>query len=326
MKPRHTLLLSLLLTASLAHAQSTEAEFDALARAYKITEIEALARERLKANPKDEVALWAWGRSVSGDAKKRAELLPQAESCAQERPQSAYCHSLLGSLYGSAAMSGGMSEAMKYVGRIKDSFLKAVELSPKHFDMRRDLIQFYLQAPGIAGGSVRKARDQATEFAALDPARGTLLRAEIHAYEEEYPKAEALLLGVKPGKDTELASDLHNSFTTLGFAYLQAKQFDKAQSLFERVVNEDKSRAFAHFGLGRALLERQQFDPAIAAFERALQINPKQTLHYRLGMAYLGKGDKAKAAAAFKQFISYQATGKQADESRKRLAELGAAG
>jgi tetratricopeptide (TPR) repeat protein len=215
---------------------------------------------------------------------------------------------------------------MKYVGRIKDSFLKAVELSPKHFDMRRDLIQFYLQAPGIAGGSVRKARDQAAEFAALDPARGTLLRAEIHAYEEEYPKAEALLLGVKPGKDTELASDLHNSLTTLGFAYLQAKQFDKAQSLFERVVNEDKSRAFAHFGLGRALLERQQFDPAIAAFERALQINPKQTLHYRLGMAYLGKGDKAKAAAAFKQFISYQATGKQADESRKRLAELGAAG
>jgi VCBS repeat-containing protein len=61
-------------------------------------------------------------------------------------------------------------------------------------------------------------------------------------------------------------------------------------------------------------------------FEQALQINPKQTLHYRLGMAYLGKGDKAKAAAAFKQFISYQPTGKQAEESRKRLAELGAAG
>jgi tetratricopeptide (TPR) repeat protein len=215
---------------------------------------------------------------------------------------------------------------MKYVGRIKDSFSKAVELSPKHFDMRRDLIQFYLQAPGIAGGSVRKARDQAAEFATLDPARGALLRADIHAYEEEYAKAEALLLTVKPGKDTELASDLHNSLSTLGFAYLQAKQFDKAQTLFERVVNEDKNRAFAHFGLGRALLERQQFDPAIAAFERALQINPKQTLHYRLGMAYLGKGDKAKAAAAFKQFISYQATGKQADESRKRLVELGAAG
>ena len=82
------------------------------------------------------------------------------------------------------------------------------------------------------------------------------------------------------------------------------------------------SSAAAHFGLGRALLAQKAFDPAIVSMERALQIDPTLNGHYRLGIAYQSKGDKAKAKVAFEQFLAYSSQGRAADDARKRLDEL----
>jgi len=325
MKPS-ILALPLLCLALGAHAQSTEAEFNALLKQRQFDAVETLARQRLQANPQDDLALWAWGRTVAGDAAKRAEVLPRAEACVAARPQSARCQHLLGSLYGAMATSGGMTQAMKLAGKIKDHLSEAVALDPKHFAMRVDLQQFYLQAPGIAGGSVRKARDLASGYAAIDPARSRLLMAAVHLYEKELPEAAAQLAAVQPGRDADLADDLNNSLTNLGFAQLQAPQLDAGLKTFQRVVTADPQHAAAHFGQGRALLELNRTDEAIAAMERALQINPKLNAHYRLGIAYQTKGDKAKAVAALKQALTFPLSSKASDDARQRLAALGAPG
>ena len=314
--------LSVPLLAVPAFATSTDAEFIGLAKARKLADVEALAREKLARNAKDDVALWYLARFAGGDAKKREELIPRAEQCIKELPQSARCHHILGSLYGAAAMSAGIAAGLKYAGNIKDMFQKAVELDPKHFDMRRDLNQFYLQAPGIVGGSVRKAIQNSTDFAKVDPARAQLLRAEVHIYEKEFDKAEAILANIKPGADGDLADSLSGATSSLGFAMVNANEAAKAQKLFERQIAADASNASAHFGLGRALLEQKQIDASIASMERALQIEPKLTAHYRLGIAYQTKGDKPKAAAMYKQFLAYSAQGRAADDARKRLDEL----
>ncbi len=96
----------------------------------------------------------------------------------------------------------------------------------------------------------------------------------------------------------------------------------KAQKLFEQLIAAAPTNATVHFGLGRALLEQNNFNGAIAAIERALQIEPKLTGHYRLALAYQGKGDDAKAIAAYQQFLSYQSAGKAADDAKKRLTDL----
>lgn len=103
---------------------------------------------------------------------------------------------------------------------------------------------------------------------------------------------------------------------------VNANEAAKAQKLFERQIAADAFNANAHFGLGRALLEQKQIDASIASMERALQIDPKLTAHYRLGIAYQTKGDKPKAAAMYKQFLGYSAQGRAADDARKRLDEL----
>lgn len=318
------LLLAVSLAAvSVAQAQSTDAEFAALLRADKVKEAEQLARQRLSANPKDEVALWTLGRLTGSEAAARKEMLAKAEACVAERPQSARCHNLIGSLLGIQAQGGGMSEGLKLIGRIKEGLIKGAELDPSHYAIRRDLVQFYLQAPGIAGGSVRKAREQAEEFAKKDPARGALLSAEVLIYDKEFPKAEAVLAGVKPGTDADLADSLRATRSNLGFGLLQDEKADAARKQFEAVIAADPTHANAHLGLGRALLALDQAAAAVSVLERGLQLNPKLRAHYRLGMAYEKVGDKAKAIAAFKQFLGYQSEGKAADDARKRVGLLG---
>ena len=305
-----------------ALAQSTDSEFRALLKEQKVAEAESLARGRFAKNPRDDVALWYLVRVVAGDEKKREAAIPLAEQCVATLPQSARCHHALGILFCATAQAGGFSAALKYGARIKEEFVKAAELDPKFFEARRDVGQFYLQAPGIAGGSVRKAIENADEFARVDSNRGALLRADVHVYEKEYDQAEKVLARVQPGSDTQLAEALTQSWAGIGFSLINEKEHGKAQKLFERLVAADMSSALAYFGLGRAQLENKLVDAAIASFERALQLNDKMRIHYRLGIAYQTKGDKARALAAFQQFISYQANGTAADDARSRIDAL----
>lgn len=303
-------------------AQSTDAEFRALLKERKVVEAEALANERIAKNARDEIAIWHLANLTSGDAAKREATVKKAEACVAALPKSAKCHHALGRLFGAMALSSGALNMMKYAPRIKEEFLAAVEFDPASFDARRDLNQYYLQAPGIAGGSVRKAIANAEDFGKINAAQGKLLRAEVHIYEKEFDKAEVMLAGVKPAGDEAISNSLQQAWLSLGFAMLNDKQAPKAQTLFERLVAVDMNNAAMHFGLGRALLENKMIDAAITSMERALKIDPKLSGHYRLGLAYEAKGDKPKALTAFQQFLTYSTSGKAADDARQRIDAL----
>jgi tetratricopeptide (TPR) repeat protein len=303
-------------------AQSTDAEFRTLLDSHRALELETLAQERLAKNAGDDIALWYLTRATLGDVRKHDDLLAKLERCIEQLPESARCQNGLGSVYGVKAMSGGITGGLKYVGKIKEALLKAVELDPKFFEARQDLNQFYLQAPGIAGGSVRKALESAAAHTKLNAPQGQLLRADIHMYEKQLDKAEALLSAIKPGGDVLVTRGLSQSWASLGFNLIAENQIERALKLFERALAQDMNNAALHFGLGRAQLEAKQVDAAIISFERALKINPKATVHYRLGIAYQQKGDKQKASQTLQQFLSYQSTGKAAEDAKKRLAEI----
>jgi tetratricopeptide (TPR) repeat protein len=62
--------------------------------------------------------------------------------------------------------------------KTRREFELAVELNPKNIPARRDLTEFYTEAPWIVGGSRKKALDQIAAINALDPVQGALARAE----------------------------------------------------------------------------------------------------------------------------------------------------
>ena len=191
------------LTAALAGlaalpAAAGDAAFEALRRDGQPAEIERLARERLARTPDDEVALWYLASVSVGDKAKRAAAIPMTERCVADRPRSAWCHSALGRLYGGEAMTSGMVAGMRYAGRIKDSFEKAVQLAPADHDMRSDLVMYYLAAPAIVGGGARKAMATAEAYAKLDPWRGAVMVSRVLAYERKFEAAEARLRPLAP--------------------------------------------------------------------------------------------------------------------------------
>lgn len=314
--------LAVLFVAAPAFGLSTDAEFDALGRARQWAELESLARERLAGNPKDDVALWHLGRVVDREPRKRDELIALAEQCTKDLPQSARCQNLLGNLYGAVASTAGMAAGLKYASRIKTLYAKAVELDPKSLAYRRDLNQYYLHAPGLFGGSVSKAIQSSEALAKFDVGGGQVLRAEVHTYEEEFDQAEALLAAIKPGANLALADAVQSATTGLGLGLVEHHEAARAQKLFERQIAADPRDADAYFGLGRAQLEEKMLDASIASLQRALELDPRVRAHYRLGIAYQGKGDAVTALAMFRQFLAYSPQGRAADDARKRIDQL----
>ena len=303
-------------------AQSVDAEFAPLMKVRKLADVEKLATERIAASATDDVAIWYLANVSANDATKRETAIAKAEACVKASPASAKCHHALGRMYGAAALSSGLVNGIKYASRIKEEFARAVELEPKNFDARRDLNQFYLQAPGLAGGSVRKAIENCEAHGKINATQAQLLRADVHVYEKEFDKAESLLSAVKPGNDEIATRALPQAWVGLGFAMIGDKQAAKAQILFERRLASDMNNAMLHFGLGRAQLENNAVDAAIASLERALKIDAKLNIHYRLGIAYQTKGDKPRAVTAFQQFLGYAPPGKSADDARQRIETL----
>ena len=73
---------------------------------------------------------------------------------------------------------------------VKNAFLTAAKLDSKHIESRWALVEFYLQVPGILGGSEKKAQQFADELLAISPVDGYLARGHIQEYFGRYLKAE----------------------------------------------------------------------------------------------------------------------------------------
>lgn len=102
--------------------------------------------------------------------------------------------------------------------------LAHVALEPRNFDARRDLNQFYQQAPGIAGGGERKAFEKCDAHGRINAVQGQLFRAEVHIHEKEFDKAESLLAAVRPAGHEVAARVLPQAQVSLGFAIINDKQ------------------------------------------------------------------------------------------------------
>lgn len=307
-------------------AASTQAEFDALLKDKKYTEAYTLAQSRIKIDPTDGMAVMALSNAVlsgkiSDSDNAREGAIKTAEACMAANPKSFECTRAAAQLYGVMAMSGGMIAGMKYAPKIKEFMLKAVELDPKSFEARRDLNQFYIAAPGIAGGSISKARANAESYKQHNADLSKLLLVDVHLYEKKYPQAQKLIAEVN-ATDDKTKRLINNANIGLGFAYLSNGKIPESITLFQKLVTAQPDSAQAHFGLGRAQLASKQLDEAIASLERTLVLDSTQPAHYRLGIAYQEKGNKAKAIEALNKFLTYQSKGKAPDDANERLKVL----
>lgn len=101
--------------------------------------------------------------------------IQHAQSAAQIDPSDAEAHVWLGQALGRKAES---RRSFPLALKARREFEQAVALGPSDVDARRDLMEFYLEAPWILGGSKAKARKQVDAISSFDSVQGTLARAQ----------------------------------------------------------------------------------------------------------------------------------------------------
>ena len=269
MTARSSLACAALTLALAATAQTVnDPQLNALLDARKYAEVERMAAARISSRPDDLEAYAALIVAVTsdGDALRREAALKRLEACVAALPAAAMCHYGVGAVLGVSAMSQGMVVGLRSVGHIRESFTKALEIDPMFYAARNGLVQLYLTVPGIAGGSVSKAREVANAASARQPEHAKLLLALVALDHKDYAQAERGVASVRPGSDKELAGDVQAFWPQLGIAYLSDKQVAKARAVFERAVQEAPQQAIGHYGVGRTMAEAGELDAAIAAY------------------------------------------------------------
>lgn len=181
------------------------------------------------------------GAYAAEDYERAMSLFEQA---IKAQPEAARYHHWFGKAAGRRAERVIFFRAMGLAKKVREAFERAVELDPTNIPALADLLEFYLQAPGIVGGGEDKARGIAARLARLSPAEGHRAQALILAKRKDYAGAEKEFrraLELEPnklGRLLELASFLdergrHGEADTL-FERAGQMQPDSPEYLFAR--------------------------------------------------------------------------------------------
>ena len=156
-----------------------------------IGESRAVSQARLSANPRDAVALAWMARTytLAGDTKTALTL---AERAVAANPGYAGGHLSIAEALGGEARKASIFRRLPMARRIKNELDTAVSLAPRDLGALSGLMRFYLEAPGVAGGSREKADAIAARIGAIDAARGFLAQAEIASDRGQRDRIEGL--------------------------------------------------------------------------------------------------------------------------------------
>ncbi|MBC8044077.1 MAG: tetratricopeptide repeat protein, partial [Rhizobacter sp.] len=308
---------------TMLHASESSREIEKLLEARKFSEAEKALKANITANPQDDSAYFYLGQIpvLAGKSDRYDEAIGNFEKCVALKPTASDYHLWLGNAYGVKARKAGVMAAMGYVGKIKGAYEKAIELNPRNYEARYNLIQFHLQAPGIVGGSIRKAKEIATEQIKLSVAEGSVLWAAIHIHEKEFDAAKSQLFGVAKFSSSEMKNHYRGLLFGTAAGYLNGQRYSDAKPVVERYITFFPKDANGYGFLGRCLYELKEDDAAIAACEKSISLDKTSGAHYRLGLLYQRKGDNPKAIESLDTFLKLPRSEAEKNNDKERLTD-----
>jgi tetratricopeptide (TPR) repeat protein len=259
----------------------------------------ALLRPRVASDPDDAAAAHYLGR-----AYLEADELDEAEAWlkrAVELEASSAHFQWLGRVYGLKAQRASVIRRVGLAGKMKDSSLRAVELDPDNVDARQDLMESYLQAPGIAGGDTRKAREQADEILKRDSYMGHLAWGRVHedagndsAFIEWYQAA----IRLRPAERAP--------YYPLAYAQQRLGDFDGARQTLMAVLERWPDDPGARYQLGRnAAMSGEWLDEG------------EGHLRAYIELADRGQGNPSEAAARWRLALVLEHQGRSEEALRE---------
>ena len=267
-----------------------------LFEAKKYPAAKAAVERLVKADRTDAAAAFWLGRIYYVE-RRLDRAASWFEKAVELDPANALSHHWMGVAYGRQAIGANRFRQAMLARRTKAALERAVELDPELLDARQYLLQFYLVAPGIIGGSKEKARQQAQEIAKRDPLRGHLAMGAIHDDANDAAAAEREYLAA-----IRAAPDSLDAYYGLALMYQRTRQYAKAFDTYERVLARRPAETRARYLIGRtAALSGDRLDRAEVTLREYLRPRPdgsaqgNASAHYLLGVIYEKRGDAAAA-------------------------------
>jgi len=300
-------ILALLLTSVFSMQSANGHEYTSLIKAKKYAEVERAVSSKLASNANDADALLARIDLILIETKATRfdEGVKIAEQCIAGNPKNSECHEALGNVLGARAEKGGMMPGISSIGKIRDSYKKAIELDPRNFIAASSLTSFYLEVPGFLGGSNSKAKELILETKKLSPEVAKLLQAKFDLKDGNLDKARTGALSVDASATPAAAQLQPGILVEIGLELIKEKKFSDAEKVFREMIQRYPDSSAAYLGLGRSLQEQGKLKEALPQLEKSLSIDATAAVLYRLGKTWQALGDKTKAIASFEKALAF---------------------
>jgi len=221
-------------------------------------------------------------------------------------PNNAAYHLWLAREYGRKAGTANALSAAGSARKAKNEFERAVQLDPANVPARVDLAQYYTEAPGIMGGGVEKAREQAAHVEKYDPGMAHLILARVAEKQKESDLAESQFrAAIKEGKNPA------DMWLQLAGFYRQQGRLEAMQAAVHSAMAQPGKPAETYFDAAEELYRGSCDLPVAVQYLRKylssaelVESAPAFRAHYLIGQLDEKMGQNAAAAAEYQASLA----------------------
>jgi len=272
-----------------------------------------LVEARIREAPDDPLSycLLSQIRNAFGD---RSTPLSLAEKAVSLDTRTAKYHRQVAEVLGVMAQHAGIVRQLFLARRFRKEIDTALGLDPRDVQALRDLLEFYLLAPGVVGGDAGKAAETAERIVAINRTEGFLAKARIAEFRKQTSETERLL---RQAADSQPPS--YRSRMALSQYYLAPEHpnLAAAEEQAREARKLDPSRIHAYMILAEAAADRAEWSGLEAILEASAKSVPDDFApYYRAAERLLSKAtDLPRAERYLRTYLSQPAEGNQPPHS-----------
>ncbi len=312
--------LAVALAAASPVAAQSMADYARCQRVFTDASVRAAFEQQVQREPTTAMGHFAAGCL---DAARRAfkDAAAHFEQVMRADPRSAAAFTMYGNVVGAFLPSAGIMDKARYAPRLRAALETAITLDGANVDARWGLMQYYLSAPGFAGGDKAKGRAQAEAIMALDGWRGTWARVDAGEASRDRGYVTRAL-----GEATRAYPDSSRPWLALAGALAAGGDAAGAWRTVEGWMIQRPGLPAQQFGLGLVAAATGERLSIGEASLRAYLAAPRRRgdpgvaeAHYQLGRVLARDGRSAEAKAAWQAALGADPAYTPAKDALARL-------
>jgi tetratricopeptide (TPR) repeat protein len=264
-----------------------------LFQAGRHAEARTLLEAAVRDDPKDARSSSYLGRVLLATGEFHDAVDWMEKSVALEDANAEY-HLWLARGYGSLAMRANVLKQPGLARKVRKEFERASALDTENLEARFALIEYYLRAPGILGGSLKKAQEEAGEIRKRDALEGHRAFGRLAEHRKAFDEA----LREYEGAAAEFPGRPEPSYWA-GTLLAGKRDYAKAFDVYEKLLDRNPAQMAACYQIGRlAAVSGQRLERGEECLKLYLRHDPKPdepslaSAHFQLGLLYEKRGSR----------------------------------